>query len=284
VAAEQARERNEHESGYHAVVGVDASRLPIATTSRNGANPVARAQAPRLLGSCAMRIAALLAVVGCGHDPASVPTDAAPEVDAMTEAGFTPLFDGRTLAGWQMAGAGKFVAADGNLSALPGCDGLGLLWSTLPTPPDFVLRLQWRATAGDDNSGVFVRFPDPNSKGYDNTAWVGVNFGLEIQIDDRGEPDGAPMHTTGSIYDQPDQQFSRVPSRPIGEWNDYEIRARGQLYTVSLNGMQTTRFSFAGDATYPDRALPSAPGAPRYIGLQAHTGFVSFRDIRIAPL
>lgn len=147
-----------------------------------------------------------------------------------------------------------------------------------------MLRLRWRATAADDNSGVFLRFPDPNSKGYDNAAWVGVHFGLEVQIDDRGEPDGAAMHRTGAIYNQPDQQFTPVPSRPIGEWNDFEIRADRQTYTVVLNGQTATRFTFAGDAQYPERALPSAPGAPRYVGLQAHTGMVSFRDLRIAPL
>jgi hypothetical protein len=92
------------------------------------------------------------------------------------------------------------------------------------------------------------------------------------------------MHRTGAIYDQPNQQFSLMPSLPPGQWNDYEVRVQGQTYTVSLNGRQVTQFVFTGDPMYPDRGLPSAPGAPRFIGLQSHTGMVSFRDVRIKSL
>ena len=52
----------------------------------------------------------------------------------------------------------------------------------------------------DDNSGVFVGFPHPEQQGYDNTAYVGVNFGFEIQIDELARPDNAPIHRTGAIY------------------------------------------------------------------------------------
>jgi hypothetical protein len=199
------------------------------------------------------------------------------------DATFTTLFDGATLAGWRMAGVGSFTVEDAALVAQP-ADGLGLLWSTIPTPPDFLLRLQWKRTAADDNSGVFIRFPDPESKGYDNTAWVAVDWGLEIQIDDTGHPDGAPLHTTGAIYEQPGQQLSLVPSRPVGEWNTYEIEVRGQTYIVRLDGTQVTTLVYGGDATRPDRALPSTAAVPRFIGIQSHTGHPAFRNIEIRAL
>jgi hypothetical protein len=47
-------------------------------------------------------------------------------------------------------------------------------------------------TAPDVNSGVFLAFPDPTKEGYDNTAYGGVNFGFEIQIDELARPDNAP--------------------------------------------------------------------------------------------
>jgi hypothetical protein len=115
------------------------------------------------------------------------------------------------------------------LVAHPGTD-LGLLWNTRPTPPDFLLELEWKLAAPDDNSGVFVRFPSPDSKGYDNTAWVAINFGFEVQINEPGFPDGAPMHTTGAIYAQPDQTFTRVPANPPGQWNAFAIRVQGATY------------------------------------------------------
>jgi choline dehydrogenase-like flavoprotein len=204
-----------------------------------------------------------------------VPVPAAPAV----EPGFTALFDGSRLNNWRMAGDGRFLIVDGALEAEPG-GGLGLLWNTSPLPPDFVLRLEWLRYRDDDNSGVFVRFPDPASKGYQNTAWVGVDFGFEVQIDETGRPDGASYHRTGAIYAEPDQQFNLQPARPAGQWNDYEIRAEGQRYTVLLNGVQVTQF----ENPHAGRGLASAPGAPSYFGLQAHTGRVSFRNVRIHEL
>jgi hypothetical protein len=53
--------------------------------------------------------------------------------------------------------------------------------------------LEWKVSNEDDNSGVFVRFPDPDDN--PNNA---VREGYEIQIDDRA---GDPVHQTGAIYD-----------------------------------------------------------------------------------
>jgi choline dehydrogenase-like flavoprotein len=103
--------------------------------------------------------------------------------------GFTSLFDGASLNGWQMStihnqpgrdDPGHFVVTNGSLVTQPGSD-LGLLWHTQPTSANFVLKLQWRRWRDDDNSGVFVRFPHPDSEGYDNTAFVAVDFGLEVR-------------------------------------------------------------------------------------------------------
>jgi hypothetical protein len=162
---------------------------------------------------------------------------------------------------------------------VPG-DGLGLLWCTTPTPADFTLRLEWMRTRDDDNSGVFVLFPHPDSKGYENTAWVGVDFGFEVQIDEKGD---APVHRTGAIYDQAGQTLTQIPALPPGRWNEFEIRVQGQSYKVFLNGTQVAAFTFVpgSDAFHPDRALPGTAGVPRYVGVQAHTGRVLFRKIRI---
>jgi choline dehydrogenase-like flavoprotein len=186
------------------------------------------------------------------------------------------LFNGRDLDGWEMAGQGSFVVANGALQGTGGAD-LGLLWSTTPAPADFVLRCEWHRSQTDDNSGVFVRFPNPNSVGYDNTAYVAVHFGFEVQIDENGVPDGANQHRTGAVYGEPKQAFALQPALPVGQWNVYEIRVQGQTYTVNLNGVQVTQFT----NPHPDRGLPSRPDAPSFVGLQAHTGTVAFRSIEI---
>ena len=212
----------------------------------------------------------------------------------VAEAGFTSLFDG-SLQHWRMStirnqpgrdDPGHFVVTNGALVTATGTD-IGLLWHDQPTPADFVLRLEWRRWQEDANSGIFVRFPDPEARNYNNTAFVGVDFGFEVQIDQLAAPDGLPIHKTAAIYGfQGPANPNALPVRPVGEWNEFEIRAQGQNYRVSLNGTEVTVFNFVpgSDAPHPDRGLPSAGAVPRFIGLQTHTGKVAFRNIRIRPL
>ncbi|MEA2238817.1 MAG: hypothetical protein QOC81_3541 [Thermoanaerobaculia bacterium] len=194
--------------------------------------------------------------------------------------GFQSLLD--TLTDWKMStirnqpgrdNPGSFVMRRGFLEARPGTD-LGLFWYTKPAPPRFVLRFDWMMTAPDDNSGVFLLFPDPEGKGYDNSAYVGVDFGFEVQIDEQARPDGSPIHRTGAIYSFQGPDLPRLNVRPVGEWNACEITAGGPDITVSLNGQIANQFHFAGDPQSPTR------GQGSFIGLQTHTGRVRFRNLQ----
>jgi len=197
----------------------------------------------------------------------------------IVEEGFRPLFDGESTEHWKMAGSGHFVVVDGRLESVPG-DDLGLFWCTVPTPPDFVLRLRWLRWRHEDASGVFVRFPHPQSTSATNAAFVAIS-GFEVQIDEVGIPGATAIHRTGAIFNEPAQQVTPHPARPAAEWNDFEITVQGQRYSVSLNGRPTTSFV----NTDPERGRPSAPDAPSFIGLQVYPGSrVAFRNIRIKAL
>jgi choline dehydrogenase-like flavoprotein len=202
---------------------------------------------------------------------------------------FIPLFDGSTT-NWRMStiqnqppatsNPGNFVVVNGTLEAVPGND-IGLYWCTTPTPPDFILKLEWFRFQQDDNSGVFIRFPDPTTKGYNNTAYVGVDFGFEVQIDENGAPDGADIHKTGAIYGQAGQNLNIQPARAVGQWNEFDIRVQGQSYTVLLNGVQVAQFN----NTNANRGLATTAAAASYIGFQAYPGKrIAFRNIQIKAL
>jgi hypothetical protein len=213
-------------------------------------------------------------------------------VPPTADPGFTLLFDGTSLSNWRMStirnqpgrdDPGRFLIIDGALEVVTGSD-LGLLWHAVPTPADFVLKLDWRTWKADDNSGVFVRFPNPAGRNYDNTAFVAVDFGFEVQIDQLGRDDGADIHKTGGIY-----AFaapSAQPLKPLGEWNSYVITVQGHRYRVRLNGTDVTDFTFVpgSDPAHPDRGLLGTTAVPRFIGLQTHTGRVAFRNIQIRSL
>ncbi len=206
----------------------------------------------------------------------------------VAEAGFELLFDGVSAGDWRMStirnqpgrdNPGVFRVRRGALEARPGTD-LGLMWLTRPTPSRYVLKLQWMTTSAGDNSGVFVAFPQPEEQGYDNTAYVGVNLGFEIQIDELARPDNDPIHRTGAIYGFKGPTDGPLIVHPPGEWNDYEITVDGADFTVKLNGHVVNRFNFTGDPQSPLRGLPSTAAAPRFLGLQTHTGIVLFRRIQ----
>jgi hypothetical protein len=156
----------------------------------------------------------------------------------------------------------------------------GVYWCNRPLPSNFILRLEWLRKELDDNSGVFLRFPNPDLAHEQNTALVAAGRGFEVQIDELGSPEGAPYHRTGAIYGERGQSFSLRPARPLGEWNLYEIQVRGQQYTVRLNGTVVSTFNNRD----PNRAKPTSRTEPSYFGVQAERGHVQFRNIEIKLL
>jgi hypothetical protein len=105
-----------------------------------------------------------------------------------------------------------------------------------------------------------------------------------VQIDEQARPDGADLHRTGAVYAVPigggagQQTFARGSSLQPGEWNDCEVKVAGDTYTVTLNGFQTALFT----NNDPGRGRPASQDPlSGFIGLQSHTGAVSFRAVRI---
>ena len=188
---------------------------------------------------------------------------------ATPDEGYTMLFDGTRASteDWQMAGPGSISRASDCTLFTEG--GLGLLWHTTPIDHPYSLKLDWKM-AGDDNSGVFVGFPDPGTD-----PWVAVDHGYEIQIDATDDPDS----TTGAVYNfqAADTVARDAVLNPPGEWNSYELVVEGNRVRVYLNG------ALINDFTSTD---PARMTMPSFIGLQNHGNGddVWFRDIQIKDL
>jgi hypothetical protein len=179
------------------------------------------------------------------------------------EPGFTPLFSrGDPLKqGWRMVGPGSITEESDGVLVTSG--GMGMLWYARRPFQDFTLRLEYRVAAARNNSGVFVRFPNPPK-----SPWDAVHDGYEIQICDGARPE----QRTGAIYSfKP--PIKDPPTRPVGDWNTYEITVQGQVYTIALNGEVINTYR-------------GSRGAKGYLGLQNHDpgSIVRFRNIRIKPL
>src|ERR687895_730240 len=157
------------------------------------------------------------------------------------ERGYEVIFDGsrKCFERWRYSGGLSItLQRDGTLKAAPGPPNLGVLWYAARPYGDFSLRLQFRddsPVAGQRaNSGVQVRFPAPRPpvpgcpmtfNGGQITdagapAWIAVNCGHEIQINDN---EGGDARKTGSIYGFKDLDRAASRPTPAGVWNDLEI-------------------------------------------------------------
>lgn len=202
------------------------------------------------------------------------------------EPGFRLIFDGSTLNGW-IGNPGYWSAENGILKGESG----GLLLSNTflvwrgGVLRDFDLRLKVRLTNG--NSGIQYRSREIG-------RWVVAGYQAEIS----NEPG-----TAGFLYEERGRKFlallgqsagisaagkARAPItlakrddylkwgyyRP-GEWNDYEIVARGAYSAHFVNGFKTIEFTDED----PDCALRKG-----VLALQIHAGTrmtVEFKEIRL---
>lgn len=188
---------------------------------------------------------------------------------AADEPGFTPLFDGKTTQGWEEVGGkpGNWRVEAGILVT----EGKGGWLSTASTYANSTIRLDFR-TGKAGNSGIFLRTPREGDPAY---------VGMEIQLLDDGDDQYKalkPFQYTGSIYGVVAAERGHL--KPTGEWNSIEVVAEGKKIRVTLNGATIVD---ADLAQHPEAATthPGILRADGYIGLQAHSDRVEFRNIRI---
>ncbi|MBM3765547.1 MAG: DUF1080 domain-containing protein [Acidobacteria bacterium] len=192
------------------------------------------------------------------------------------ERGFTSLFNGKNLDGWQLVrGRGPgYLVKDGTI--ICPLDGGGNLF-TAKEYKDFVLRFEFKMEPGGNN-GIGIRAPLEGDAAY---------AGMEIQILDhdhekyKGKLKDTQKH--GSVYDVIPAKADAL--KPAGEWNSEEIRIKGGKIKVTLNGKVITE----GDiSTVTDPAvLKKHPGLKRekgHIGFLGHGSLVEFRNLRIREL
>ena len=189
------------------------------------------------------------------------------------EPGFTPLFDGKTLAGWEgdekvfrivggavVAGSLKEKVAHNEF--LASREEFG----------DFELRLKARLVGKGQNAGVQFR-----SQRIEN------HFEMIGYQCDMGTMMGRPIW--GALYDEsrrrkfladPDAEKLQSVLKPE-DWNDLVIRCEGPRIQIWVNSLQTVNYTET-DAAVPRRGR---------LGLQIHGGEpaeAAYRDIRIKRL
>ena len=195
------------------------------------------------------------------------------------EKGWKQLFNGKDLTGWQQVGPGSFVVEDGMLKPV---GGMGLLYSKEKPVGNAIIRIVYKTSRPDDNSGVFIRIPiEPREE------WMPVYYGYEAQIYDAGDD----THVTGVLYSL-NKAMARA-SKPAGEWNTMEITLDGPRTIVTLNGQKVT--DYTEGQPVEERKHEWEPHRGRrpdagYFGLQNHPredksdSGISFKEVAVKPL
>lgn len=184
-----------------------------------------------------------------------------------------PLFDGKTFTGWEGDIGSVWRIENGALVAgsLEKKQEKNNFLATTKTYGDFELTLKWKleGTEGFVNGGVqfrTVRIPNHHEvSGYQ--ADLGKGYDGALYDESRRK----------KMLAQPTPEVLAKAQKPLGEWNDYRIRAEGKRIQIWLNGVQTADYT----ETEPNI------DATGIIAVQIHggaTSIVHYKDLVIEEL
>lgn len=185
----------------------------------------------------------------------------------------TPLFDGKTFAGWEGDTQNTWRIENGAIvggsteKTVPHNDFL----CTTRTYANFILKLKIKLTGteGFINSGIQFRSKRLTNPAYEMTGYQ-ADWGKDYWA---------------SLYDESRRNKTLIKPDSVkilqwikvNDWNDYEVRAEKSRIRLYINGKQTV------DYTEPDANIPQSG----LIGFQIHGGGkaqVAFKDIYIKEL
>jgi hypothetical protein len=182
------------------------------------------------------------------------------------QAPFVELFDG-TLDNWR-----PLYADTNNISVVDGVlriEGPRGWLRSARRYGDFRLEIEFRWVTDDADSGVFLRADGDQTFA---RGWPDASYQVQLR-----NPLGAsPFPPAGFLFrhrmpEGPiafDETAVRSAALPTGEWQTLAIELMGERLAVWLNGTPVTRAA---------RVVESR----NFIGLQAESGALEFRSIRI---
>lgn len=181
--------------------------------------------------------------------------------------GFEALFDGKSFTGWEQKG--NWVIVEGAFYRKD--KGGDLTWKVKQIPDDFELRFEWKVSKGC-NSGVYYR---PGQYEYQVLDNVGSPYGEN------------PRQAAASLF------FCMAPSRdatrPVGEWNEGRVVAKGTVLQHWLNGEAVIDFDYTDPKWAKEIELLRIRGANltargAFLRLQDHGQDVWFRNLRLRTI
>ncbi|HLG38890.1 MAG TPA: DUF1080 domain-containing protein [Chitinophagaceae bacterium] len=247
----------------------------------------------------------LLLLTACGNDSDSDKTEGKDTLKATETTGaslseqekangWQLLFDGQTTKGWHKYGGAPVGAAWGTADGAIYLDTSSKKdWQTanggdIATDEEFEnfdLKLEWKISPKGNSGIIFLVHEDTTKFEYS------FNSGPEMQVvDNEGHDDGKIIkHQAGDLYDL--ISCSKKTVKPLGEWNEVEIKSVNGKLDLYLNGENVVSTTM-GDDNWNKMIAKSKfkewPGFGTFkkgrICLQDHGNMVWFRNIRVKKL
>ncbi len=182
------------------------------------------------------------------------------------ETGLTPLFDGRSLAGWSVQDGPEsaFYVDDGAIvahesSGYPTWLRSGREYENFDFRGEFFVR-------GWMNSGIYLHAPE-----HGRNMWCGMKLNIFHQVDEKPAPE-----SMGSIF--PIVPPLKVNVKNKGEWNTFRIVMDWPRLRVWTNGEPIQDLDVE---TVPELRHRLRSG---YLGLESLSYPIRFRNLRVREL
>jgi len=166
------------------------------------------------------------------------------------------IFNGTGLEGWKVQGGAYWTVADGVLKGESDDKKQNSVLWTEKNYKDFTVELEFKFS-GDIDSGIFLRHENDQIQ-------IGTSRSKKRDLT------GSPYIGTKRTYPQEANGVNEL-LKP-DDWNKMTVIAKGNTYTVSLNGKQVIEY-------VSDTAKESGP-----LGLQIHPGVkmkIEFRNVTL---
>jgi hypothetical protein len=234
----------------------------------------------------ALAVCLLLAVAGTRAEAQAPQAAHNTLTEAEKRAGWTLLFDGKTLNGWTEYGGAPvsegWTVEDGVL-LLRGRRARDIV--TAKPYAKYELSLEWRLepTGPAGNSGIFYNVIDTASAIY----WGAPEMAV---LDNARHPDGkTELTSSGAVHSL--YPVAHAHTKPTGEWNAVRLVVNGDHVEHWLNGTKVVEYEL-GSADWKRRVAASKfADKPLYgttrsgrIGLQQHGSYVGYRNIKLREI
>ena len=182
------------------------------------------------------------------------------------EAGFAPLFDGKSLEGWTVADGPEsaFYVSDGAIVAHESA-GFPTWLRSEKRYENFDFRGEF-FVRGWMNSGIYLHAPD-----HGRNIWCGMKLNIFHQVDQTPAPE-----SMGSIF--PIVPPLKVNVKNKGEWNTFRILMDWPRLRVWVNGDAIQDLDVE---TVPELRHRLRTG---YLGLESLSYPIRFRGLRVREL